>query len=430
MRPSKLALRCVAGWLMLGVLVSFWPQFVLGFVGAGLALLLLLGLDAAVLLGRPDPAVTRDVPPTMALGEHYNIAVSLNTGRAQEVRLHDHPPFCGETSAMPLHTSLAGDRWHQVGYAFRPMARGELVFEQATLQWSGPFRLLEQFRRVGEVTSTRVYPNFRKTSRYAVAGEQGAFQGAHLTRRRGLGREFHQLREFREGDSIRQIDWKSVSRRQQLVSREYRSEQNQNIVFMVDCGRRMRAHDGEFTLMDQSLNALLLLSHVALRQGDSVGVLTFGGSKRWLPPVRGASAISRVLHVTHDLDSTTEPSDFEEAVGRFSARQRRRTLLVLLTNVGDDDADSLLASLVALRAKHVVLLVSLRDPDLTRRMLRDVESHSDGQQMLSTLAYLGARRQARRKLVSTGLSVLESEPGVLPKRLIEYYMKVKRAGVL
>ena len=91
-------------------------------------------------------------------------------------------------------------------------------------------------------------------------------------RRRGEGLEFHQLREYREGDSQRQIDWKATSRSGQLISREYQDERDQQIMLLIDCGRRMRAQDDELSHFDHVLNAALLLAYVGLRQGDAVGL--------------------------------------------------------------------------------------------------------------------------------------------------------------
>jgi uncharacterized protein (DUF58 family) len=192
----------------------------------------------------------------------------------------------------------------------------------------------------------------------------------------------------------------------------------------------MRAHDGELSLLDQSLDAVLLLSYVALRQGDSVGLLTFSGESRWLSPVRGGNALGRILDSIYDLDSTAEPSDFEQAVALLSARQRRRALIVLLTNLGDDDVDSLRASLISLRGRHLVLVASMRDPELSAPLTQEVTSEQQALRTLSALAYLDARHNARAELGAAGVATLESEPVDLPRQLIERYLMIKRSGNL
>ncbi|MGQ0658030.1 MAG: DUF58 domain-containing protein [Chromatiales bacterium] len=124
-------------------------------------------------------------------------------------------------------------------------------------------------------------------------------------RRRGEGLEFHQLREYRGGDSLRQIDWKATSRQRKLVSREYQDERDQHVFFLVDCGRRMATKDGELSHFDMSLNAVLLLAYVALRQGDAVGVMTFSGKPRYLPAQKGMPTLTRLLEFLFDLSAIT-----------------------------------------------------------------------------------------------------------------------------
>jgi uncharacterized protein (DUF58 family) len=430
MRPSRAALIAATLWLLLGCAAAVWPVARPLFVFAGASLLLLGLSDALALLRYPRPTLERKLPPTLALGERYAVELRLLATRRMRCVLHDRPPHAGRAEGLPARVTAQPGRRLQVTYHFRPLARGRLTFERPSLELTGPLGLVERELMLGESQSVPVYPNFRRVAAYVAPGEESLYRGVHLQRRRGQGMEFYQLREYREGDSPRQVDWKSVARRQQLISREYRSEQNQNVIFLVDCGRRMRAHDGALSLLDQSLDALLLLSYVALRQGDSVGLLSFGGATRWLAPVRGSGGLRRVLDSVYDLESSAEPSDFEAAVALLAARQRRRALLVLLTNLGDDDLSALRDSLLPLQGKHLVLVASLRDPELTAQLRQELRSEQEALRTLSVLAYLDARHKARQKLAAAGVTTFESEPAALPQQLIERYLMIKRAGNL
>ena len=120
------------------------------------------------------------------------------------------------------------------------------------------------------------------------------------------------------GDSLSQIDWKASSKRQSLISRDFQEQLDQSVILMLDCGRRMRTIDGEISQFDHCLNAMLLISYVALRQGDQVGILSFGGTERWLPPVKGASSMTTVLNHLYDYETSPFPSDFSEAAERLT----------------------------------------------------------------------------------------------------------------
>jgi uncharacterized protein (DUF58 family) len=413
-----------------GILAAPWPGLVRAFQLGGAGLLVLGLADAIALWRRPRPEVQRTLPKTMALGEPYDIELAIRSDRRERLVVHDRSPDQGKSQGLPVTITTQAERPLKVSYRFKPLARGQLRFGETGFAVQGPLRLLERELRVGTPVDVRVYPNFRRVAAYVAPGEESLYRGIQLQRRRGEGMEFHQLREYRDGDPLRQVDWKSVARRQRLISREYRNEQNQNVVFLVDCGRRMRFHDGELSLLDQSLDALLLLSYVALRQGDSVGLLTFSGERRWLPPVRGPVGLGQVLDCVHDLQSTPQASDFEEAVSLLAARQRRRALVVLLTNLGDDDVDALRQALLPLQGKHLLLVASMRDPELSRVLGQEVGSEHEAARMLSVLAYLDARRGARAKLGAAGVVALESEPAALPRQLIEHYLQIKRAGRL
>jgi uncharacterized protein (DUF58 family) len=430
MRPTRTALLVALCWLGLGIAAAFVRELQLPFLIAGGSLVVLALIDVITLMRRPPPTLTRALPHVMAVGERYAVELSLHSDRKERVVVHDHTPESGVAEGLPATLQLLPDRIARLSYHFRPTSRGLLRFPTASVLFTGTLGLLEQERRIGESADSRVYPNFRRVAAHASAGEAALYQGAQLQRRRGQGMEFHQLREYREGDSPRAVDWKAVARRRQMISREYRSEQNQNVVFLLDCGRRMRAQDGELSLLDQALDALLLLSYVALRQGDSVGVLTFSGVSRWLPPVRGAGGLQLVLQTIYDLQSSTEPTDFEEGVARLSARQRRRALIVVLTNLNDHDARALSAPLLTLRERHMVMVASLREPELRLQLEQPVQTLDDGMCALSTLGYLDARRAARNRLSAGGIHTLEAEPAALPRQLVEQYLRIKRAGSL
>lgn len=431
MRPTRLTIALCAGWLAWAVAAALLPSLAPSFRLAGIALAALVLADGWLLWRRSLPEVTRRLPPTMALGEGYEVELCLRSEDGGHYTLFDDPPGQAQASGMPWRLGLEAGRSATVRYRFRPLARGELRFGRPVLGRRGPLGLWEQRCRVGAAGSTRVFPNFRHLAQYVSPGESLFFRGVQLQRRRGEGMEFHQLRPYRQGDVPNHIDWKSVSRRQQLITREYRAEQNQSLVLAIDCGRRMRAHDGELTLLDQALNAVLLLSHVALGQGDAVGVLAFGGARRrWLPPVRGAAGLRHVLDTVYDIESSTDPGDLEEAAGRLLVEQRRRALVVVLSNLGDEDVQALQPSFRLLRRKHLVVLASLRDPELTGPLERDPDTPQEALDALSALTYLGERRAARRRLVGAGIDVLESLPHELPVKLVDHYLRIKRAGRL
>ena len=217
--------------------------------------------------------------------------------------------------------------------------------------------------RVGEPSVLRVYPNFAALSGYALFATDNRLSqiGVLQRRRRGEGLDFDQLREYREGDSQRKIDWKASQRMHKLISREYQDERDQQVVFLVDCGRRMRAKDDDCSHFDHALDATLLLAYVGLRQGDAVGLMTMSGDERFLAPRKSRAMVNRILNTVYDLQPGLLTSDYYQAAVNLSKRLRKRALIVIISNLRDEDDDTLLPALRLLQKRHLVLFASLRE---------------------------------------------------------------------
>jgi uncharacterized protein (DUF58 family) len=432
--PTPRALALAAAWLGLGLVASAVPAALGPWAGLGGALALLLMVDALMLRGRPTPAVTRQLGAALAQGEPEPLRLRVENPGRSALQVELLQPATPGVEAQGLEGAL---RVGPGGYAeldgeLRPLRRGEHRLGAVWLRLAGPLGLMRAAREAAPEAVIRVYPNYRQVTRYAALAMQQntAALGVHPQRRRGEGTEFHQLREYREGDGLRQIDWKAVSRRRQLISREYREEQDQHVVFLLDCGRRMRAQDGERSHFDAVLNAALLLSWVALRQGDSVGFLTFSGHDRWLPPRKGRGTLPALLDQLFDLDATEVPADYAEAAARLAARQRRRALVVLLTNLRDDDAAELGPALAPLRRRHLVLVASLREAALTEALARPADDFEGALRAGAAAHLLAERRRAHALLQGRGAQALDVLPAELPLALVNRYLEIKRAGLL
>ncbi|HBO7247353.1 TPA: DUF58 domain-containing protein, partial [Pseudomonas aeruginosa] len=255
--------------------------------------------------------------------------------------------------------------------------------------------------------------------------------GVRGGQRRGLGLEFHQLREFRDGDTLRQIDWKATARKRTPIAREYQDERDQQILFLLDCGRRMRSQDGDLSHFDHALNASLLLAYVALRQGDAVGAMTFAGDdRRHLPPGKGSAQLGALLNTVYDLQTSQRPADFPEAVQAVLSRQRRRALVILVTNLRDEDDEELLGAVKRLGRQHRVLVASLREEVLDTLRQEPIARYEQALAYTGTIDYLNARNGLHEKLAAHGVPVLDARPSELGPELISRYLGWKRAGVL
>jgi len=400
---------------------------------------LLAALDAFWLWRLPSPRVQRHLPGSLALGRWSEVRLDLEHDwrRSVPVTLFDHgaqgPGNQFEVENMPQELVLRKNRSAQLSYRLRPTSRGQFIFERIEIQLSSPLRLWLSRRYLPSFTSARVYPDFARVHNgQLLAVDNWLSQlGVRQRPRRGLGLEFNQLREFREGDSLRQIDWKATARQRAPIAREYQDERDQQIVFLLDCGRRMRSQDGELTHFDHALNACLLLGYVALRQGDAVGLSTFAAEQnRHLSPVKGSAQLNLLLNHVYDLATTQHPADYSAAIRQLLISQKRRALIVLVTNLRDEDDENLLGAVKQLSRHHRVLIASLREEILDRQRQTPVQTWQQALDYCGTVDFLNARAGLHERLSAHGIPVMDVRPGELGPQLVSRYLSWKKAGTL
>jgi uncharacterized protein (DUF58 family) len=382
----------------------------------------------------PAPVVARRVPNALALGVRTDVVLMIanTTTKALRCEIYDHHPAALEAEGLPRALALNPNGWTEVRYQLRPVARGATRFRRAELRVSSPLGLWQVKRLSGEETPVRVYPNFRALAKYTLLATDNRLSqiGVLQVRRRGEGTEFHQLREYRQGDPQRAIDWKATARTARLIAREYEEEKDQRVLLVIDCGRRMASKDDALSHFDHTLNAALLLSHVALRQGDAVGMLTMGGIHRYLEPRKSIGAVHAMLNRVYDLEPTLAVPDYDHAAREVMRHMRRRALVILLTNLRDEDDDTLLPALKLLRTRHFVVLASLREAIISRALSAHVDSFERAVTHAAAAEYLALRERVFRRIGAAGVMALDVEPERLPIALVNRYLELKRAGRL
>jgi uncharacterized protein (DUF58 family) len=433
--PTRTFLALSLGWLTLAVLASLWPSLVFAWQLSGWSLLALALIDALLAWRLDGVDAARSLPGTLPLGVWTEVRVRVQNLQAlpRTLRIFDHHPTAMSQRGLPQTIKVSGRAWAELAYQVQPEHRGSFVFGAFQILALSPLRFWWRDLRRGQPTPVRVYPNFAAVKKYALLAVNNrlAQLGVHQKRRRGEGMEFHQLREYRDGDSMRQVDWKATARQHKLISREYQDERDQQIIFLLDCGRRMRALDGALSHFDHTLNAVLLLSYVALREGDGVGLMSFAGDEeRWLPPHKTPSALNKMLNALFDLQPSTRATDYLAAAESAAARIKKRALVVLVTNVRDEDDDTLGPALALLRQRHRVLLASLRERALEQTLLGTIRNLDDALQHGAIFEYLDQRRRGFEKLTTHGVRAMDLLPEQLPLALVNRYFELKREGGL
>jgi uncharacterized protein (DUF58 family) len=382
---------------------------------------------------------TRTLPDAFALGVQRTIDGTLtNTGtRRWRVAFFDHADPDLDPQGLPVSADLRANAEAQLRYTVQPRRRGRIAFEPADVRVQSLGRSLELQWRIGAQETRPVFPNFASVSRYAwlATDRRLADIGIKTQVQRGEGTDFKQLAEYRPGDSIRHIDWKATLKRSHPIVRQFQDERDQCVIFLIDCGRRMRADEGTVhgSHFDEALNATMLLAHVALKDGDQVGAVTFGTApehKRSFAPRKGLATLAALTAVLHDIQPEATHSDYLMAARDLMRVHSKRALIVVLTNFRDEDAPELDAALKLLRSRHLVLLASLRERVLREMTEQPLHQSRHAVEVAGAHLFAQARRDAFRRLAERDALMVDAEPERLAVELVNRYRAVKRAGLL
>ena len=270
--PSTRFLWCLTALAALAVAVSIYPRLLrlLGDLAGITAVLALLDAVTALRLTTPPAARRCRARSRSACRSTSRCGVHNPSRLPLLCEVHDHHPASVESEAAAAPRPRPGAMGRAAATGRGRCARGEARFgaeRVADLLAAAAFpgEAIDRRRRL-RCASIRISARSPATpcSPPTTACRRSA---CCRCARRGEGMEFHQLREYRQGDSQRAIDWKATSRTARLISREYEDEKDQRVLLVVDCGRRMASKDGELSHFDHTLNAALLLAHVGAAPG-------------------------------------------------------------------------------------------------------------------------------------------------------------------
>lgn len=452
MKPGGALFIAALLYLVLGCGAFFsQPLFLVWFL-AGAGLFPFIVADALVLFFLCDRLESkREIPLSLAQGEAARVKLYIRRAGGRSllpfgIKLYDlYPESMKTCAANTFPAALNRKLFKESGalvfeYTLLPQERGFWIFSGLDLLLSSPLRCWRLRVTHNTTSSGKTYPDFKKLAR----GQElrGFLERGELReiRRRGQGMEFESLRDYQEGDSIRSIDWRATSRnrrvdgRPKLIVRDYQEEQDQQVLFIIDSGYRLP--DFQF---DSALNAMLLLSYVALKHGDSVAAASFGAADRWIPPRKGISALTGLMNGLYDLHSAPVPSSPFSSLENALARLHRRTFIILISNFREEDGECLAWILPRIQRRHLLLLVSFRELEAEALAFPAAPGTAPGMasgtapetlETAAAFAYLASRRRLYQKWEHFGLLTLETTAEHISSALINRYLGVKRSGRL
>jgi uncharacterized protein (DUF58 family) len=381
--------------------------------------------------------IMREFSGRFAVGSETDVEISINNSTSEPFPVivkDEYPPQMKLVGLREATLKVEAQTSGKLTYGLIPPKRGRFEFGQTAVRFLSRFKLVWCQTRIENATAVKVYPNMRRAreAELKALGARSLVSSHRKTSWRGEGREFESMRDYVRGDELRHISWTATARRAKLTTRQYQIERDQTILIALDAGRLMTARIEQETKLDSAVHAALALMSAAARSGDNAGLVVFVRRiKSYLAPSRGRDHMDAALEALHAIEPEMIEPSYSRAFEFIAANSKRRSLVVLLTDLVDEEGSKeLLTSLRLLRPRHLPLVVTIADRDLKAVVrdnpltVRDLFTQSVAEEIIHQ------REAALRLVESQGGLALDVTAAALAPALLQTYIRVKERGLL
>ncbi len=387
----------------------------------------------------PKPAqltVTRNWAAPAAFGTSNTISLELRNRSSLGIiaRVVDDVPVSMRKTPPEVEISARAMGKGRGDYEIFPGERGDARFGGVIVRYESVLRIAERWASAEIAQTVRVYPNFEASRRamlYLIRSKQVQME-RRLRRRRGQGREFESLREYRAGDEYREICWTATARRAKLVSKVYQLERSQSVWIILDAGRLLRARVDGPSKLDYAVNAALSLAQVAMYSGDNVGLLAYGRRiQQNISPGRGAAQLRALVESLSLVHAEPYEANHLRASSALLAEQKRRALIVWLTDLSETPATpEVIEGAIQISGRHLVMFGAMSQPELAELGRAVPKDTAQMYEHAAALEMIQRRELLMRRMRQQGILALEISPGSLSTALVNNYLETKDRGLL
>ena len=382
---------------------------------------------------RPEASRIWTAAPALSTAAEVRIEVR-HLGEIFHVTAQDDVP--AGLRRIPPKLEFQTDRWGEVrgGYQIEPWQRGDIQVGALFLRCQSRWRIAECWLRADLAQTIRIYPNLGEAKRhmlYLLRSRQIELE-RRLTRRRGLGREFESLRDYRDGDELRDVCWTATARRGKLITRQFQIERSQAVCLVVDAGRLLRARVGKLQKLDFSVNAALTLAHVALYSGDRVALLAYGRRvQQQLPPGRGSPHVRTLVEHLSLVHSEVAEADHARAARVLLGMQKRRSLVVWITDLAETAmTPEVIQAALQVARRHLLVFISFSEPQVMQLLAHAPENPLNMYRVMAAQEMSQRRELLLRRLREQGAFALEMPPDQVSTAVVNHYLEIKDRGLL
>jgi len=438
---------------LLQVLVVAAPLWLLGaalpaspLLGVGLVGWLASGLfwgGLAVIVGLnwrqlPTPAqltVKRILPSRFSFDDAHDVTLELtsHSPHALFLTLREELPEGLETDEVLFQGMIPPMGQLRLTYSALAVQRGAFTFGDVVVRVETQLRLISRELRCECPDAIKIYPRFRGVDDFLLLARLSERDEAVRQPRqlRGAGSDFESLRPYVMGDDLRHVDWKASARRGQLISRNRQVEKGQQLAILIDAGRLMAGQIGRHSRLEHFMNAAVRLAYVVQRRGDALALGCFSNRiETFMPSERGTGLLPRVLERVYTVQVRLVESDYWQVVSQMMGRLKRRSLVIMMTDVLDSaGSEGLMNNLMRASSRHLVLCVVLHEPRVLAEARQEPQDVAQAYQKAAACDLLRRRRLALEHMRARGILVLETDPEHLSISLVRRYLEIRQADL-
>tara|TARA_B100000700_G_scaffold36412_1_gene35665 strand:- start:37553 stop:38974 length:1422 start_codon:yes stop_codon:yes gene_type:complete len=356
--------------------------------------------------------------------------ITNHSRRTMKIMMVDDIPEQFEVDIVKFSSAIEPEETLEFEYTVTPTQRGKFPMHCVHVRVRSAFGFWMRHLTLPVKTELHVYPDLKQLSHYALLARTNrlALMGVRRTRKVGQDNEFERLREYTRDDHYKNINWRSSARHNKLIVKDYQTSQSQRVIFLVDCGRMMTNESDDMSFVDHALNSALMLSHVALSQGDSVGLICFSDKVHcFVPPRSGTGHMNQLLHASFNQFPRMVESRYDEAFLYLANRCNKRAMVVLITNVVDEvNSQQVVQYMQTVSKRHLPVSVMMRDYEI----FAEAEQTESLYNAAAAAQILNWRHDVLNTLSHQGVFSLDVLPEDLTAPLINQYLEVKARHLL
>ncbi len=429
-------------YAMFGIIVLFIISFIFPSVLliAKLALFIFITLvivDILILFGNKKAIeAKRELPEKFSNGDSNKVPIVIanTTTLKMYCTVIDELPMQFQERDFNINTEIAANTKTELSYNLRPTERGEYSFGALHIYASSKIGLATRRFSFSSSQMVKTYPSFLQLKKYdLISLNQSSMQfGIKKIRRIGNSYEFEQIKDYVQGDNIKDINWKATAKRNQLMVNQFQDEKSQQVYSIIDKGRVMKMPFENLSLLDYAINAALVISSVVVRKHDRAGIFSFSKKpENFVVAERRNSQMNLIQESLYNVNTDYSESDFGNLYGHIKRKITTRSLLLLYTNFGSLDAvHRQMNYLRAINKSHMLVVVFFKNTELEQLKLQEAKNTQEIFDKTIAEKFSYDKKLIVAELNKYGIQTILTKPQNLTIDTINKYLEIKAKGLL